>query len=273
MTAQEARLDPNSITNAPPLPRLARDVEVYHGTVKVWPPARSAPTPTAAVRVWPVGIANPSRPSVPAIPAEVRREPLSITTTYCFAASQPGSLATTAPWLGIAPTPLLPAGAFSPPIPPVPAQLTPAELAGTATRQQDLATLHVRELTPNSGPVMEPTRGVTIGLETLMGIGVGLLGVGYGYFNWRRRPEVGTPTVIASTPVAPTPVAPEAGSIVLLGQYNAGPPREAAERFEIGPAYEAVVREKKKTEEQKQQAVLEFILSQNLALHAAGSEG
>ena len=47
---------------------------------------------------------------------------------------------------------------------------------------------------------------------------------------------------------------------------GADAPKDSAE---IGPSYQLEQQEKKKTEAAKQDAVLEFILSQNIALHAA----
>jgi hypothetical protein len=55
--------------------------------------------------------------------------------------------------------------------------------------------------------------------------------------------------------------------VLLMGRYNAGPRPTTAEKFDIGPSYAALREEKKKIEAQNQQALIEFILGQNVALH------
>jgi hypothetical protein len=106
------------------------------------------------------------------------------------------------------------------------------------------------------------TGGIILGVGSLLGLGIGVLGIGIGYAGWRRRM---TPLHI---PSPPSPPAVPGDGILLSGKYNAGPRRETAERFEIGPSYQTTQAEKKQTEAEKQQAVLEHILSQNIALHA-----
>jgi hypothetical protein len=55
--------------------------------------------------------------------------------------------------------------------------------------------------------------------------------------------------------------------------YNAGPLPETAEAFEIGPSYHEELHQKKQTEEANNQAAVEFLLTQNLALLAALNPG
>ncbi len=115
-----------------------------------------------------------------------------------------------------------------------------------------------------SAPVAAPEAGlVTISSGTLLGVGVAALGIGFGFVTWRRRAPVVPPPAAAAVAVAPA-----ADGILLMGKYNAGPRKESVEKFEIGPSYHAEQQEKKKVEAEKQEAVVELILMQNLALHA-----
>jgi hypothetical protein len=56
--------------------------------------------------------------------------------------------------------------------------------------------------------------------------------------------------------------------VLLMGRYNAGPRPTTAEKFDIGPSYATLREEKKRAQVQNQQAVVEFILGQNIALQA-----
>ena len=51
--------------------------------------------------------------------------------------------------------------------------------------------------------------------------------------------------------------------------YNAGPRPESAEKFDIGLSYHEELQQKKQTEVANNQAAVELILTQNLALLAA----
>ena len=58
---------------------------------------------------------------------------------------------------------------------------------------------------------------------------------------------------------------PEVG-MRLQGTFNAGPLPETAEKFDLGPTYHDDLWEKKQTEVRNNEAVVQFILDQNLAL-------
>jgi hypothetical protein len=58
-----------------------------------------------------------------------------------------------------------------------------------------------------------------------------------------------------------------------MGQYSAGPVPETAEKFDLGPNYQDEQKQKKQVEEASNQAAVEFILNQNLALLAALNPG
>ena len=82
------------------------------------------------------------------------------------------------------------------------------------------------------------------------------------------RKTVATPAQVS--PIIPMPMpAIDSNSVQLMGKYNAGPMRETAEKFEMGPTYHEELRQKKQVEEVNNTAAVEFILNQNLALLAA----
>jgi hypothetical protein len=127
-------------------------------------------------------------------------------------------------------------------------------------------------MAPMQMPVqmMPEQRGVTLSTDTLLGLGVGVVGLGFGFAAYLRSGRASSP---ALKPLA-LPSQPVPDGVMLMGKYNAGPRPAPAEKFELGPTYQDVQEEKKKAEAESQQAVLEFILSQNLAPHAelAGPE-
>lgn len=129
------------------------------------------------------------------------------------------------------------------------------------------APIIIRETVP--APAVEPARGITLTPELLIGLAVGLVGVVFGlagrFRGVREKPAEETP--LAAPVAAPTPAVPE--NVLMVGGYNAGPLPDLAETFDLGPSYEEEQRQKKLAEEQSSQAVLEFILAQNLALQAA----
>ena len=69
-------------------------------------------------------------------------------------------------------------------------------------------------------------------------------------------------------PVAAPPMgaSPLDGGVRLQGKYNAGPVPETAEKFDLGPTYHDDVAAKKQAEVRNNDAVVQFILDQNLAL-------
>jgi hypothetical protein len=256
----------------PPVPaRTARDIEVLHGTVKVAPIYRPAPVPVvpAESKSWggaPAPVTPPPAPREEPKPAPPVIESRTIILAgYGGPFSQQSSMnPPNAPWL----MPTGPQGPAAMPIPiPVMPMTMPAPAPAPAAAAQPTFVV-IREPNGEPRPVMmpapEPSRGVTIGNEALLGIGIGVAGLGFGFAGWRRR-AAGAGAALRH----PAPASPMGGDgVLLMGKYNAGPVPTTAEKFDIGPSYASQAAEKKKVEEQNQQAVLEFILNQNLALHA-----
>jgi hypothetical protein len=244
--------------------RTARDVEVYLGTRKVAP---AVPVAIVPGRNWPAPAVTQVQPGDQHARA---REPVAITVNaYALPAPATDVAPPNAPWLGAGASQVTPAAAFTPANP---VYSTNAPHPTSNAPQGQPTVLVIREAAegkPVASPAPEPARGVTLRLETLLGLGVGLLGLGVGLLALVRR-SAPTP-VMKYLPSSPA-VAPD-GGILLMGKYNAGPPREKAEKFEIGPSFQAEAQEKKKVAQQNEQAVLEFILSQNLALHAEMAGG
>ncbi len=248
--------------------RTARDIEIIYGTTKVWPIYRPVPAPVmpAESKGW---AGAPIQPPAPITPPASKEEPKPapapviesrtiILAGYAgpFSQQQPGLYPHSAPWLA-APPPMMPQFPVPVPIPAAPAQ------------QAQPTVVVIREPAAEPRPVLAApapaeSRGVTIGNEMLFGIAIGVAGLGFGFAGWRRR------AAVAGTKAgSPLPFSPLAGDgMLLMGKYNAGPCPTTAEKFDLGPSYQMQQQEKKKTEEQNQQAVLEFILNQNLALHA-----
>jgi hypothetical protein len=247
-------------------------VEILYGTQKVWPPPRpvilptpvtppvKAPPPTVVAepttppptvredsRTEPTPVPIPIPTPTP-VPAPIELRPI-ILTTYSTPAPPFGASAS-APWL-VPTTPVA--------VPPAPPSETPP--APAPTPSQPIVVV-VREPAAESHPVTVTPAPSSLGTETLLAIGIGAAGLGFGFAGWRRRREADRPAPPAVVTAPPNP----ADGILLMGQYNAGPRKETAERFEIGPRYQLEQQEKKKAEEANSQAVLEFILSQNIAL-------
>jgi hypothetical protein len=291
---------------APAPPKNVRTVEVLHGATRVWPPPRPAPVVQPAPVVPPPRVTEEKPPAPPPLPppVQVSFPPIVIQTTaaepapprpaepitiylsnYTTEAPKPQGVAPpAAPWLGAtpfevpplpappAPVPVAPAGnpvtqASATTAAPTPAP-TPAAPAAPATPPQPTVVV-IREPAGEArpAPVADAPRGVTLTNEVLFGLGVGVVGLGVGLAGWRRRPAPPPPPP-APRVIAPPLTGPAGDGVMLLGRYNAGPIPTTAERFDMGPSYEAERQEKKKVEEKNQEAVLEFILSQNLALHA-----
>ncbi len=116
----------------------------------------------------------------------------------------------------------------------------------------------------HAAPVSEGSRGITVTPETLLGLGIGVAGIGIGVAGWRRSSREKAAALVMPTPPPSVP----ADGVLLMGKYNAGRRPEPAEKFEIGPTYQDEQLSKLQVESESQNAVLEFILSQNLALHA-----
>jgi hypothetical protein len=178
-------------------------------------------------------------------------------------------LASTAPWLSSSASPAMSphSGGYLAPwaMPPVlpsysaPASPAPPQVIVLKDRDGDAHS------SPNpSAATTEQVRGITLSPELLLGVSAGIIGLGVGAWGWRRRK-----TVSPTRGMHPLPYVPMGGEgVLLMGRYNAGPRPTTAERFEIGPSYAAMREEKKKIEAQNQQALVEFILGQNVALHA-----
>ncbi len=266
--------------------RSARDVEILHGTRKVWPqPPRWIPV----LRIMPA--APPPRPADPPSKEESKPAPLIESRTiilsgYGGAVTPQGDLVIpAAPWLapgtavGAMPPTVPPAvpPAVAPAVPPaaLPAVAAPSAAGERATTPQVII-IRDRDATPTAAPATppapaEPTPYVlTLTPATLAGLGVGLGGLGIGWLGWRRRQTA------AASPLArhPLPYVPLGGEgVLLMGKYNAGPRPDTAERFEIGPSYAEQLQQQKIIAAQNQQALVEFILGQNIALRQQLSPG
>lgn len=156
----------------------------------------------------------------------------------------------------------LPASLVAPwlvPVQPVAPLVAPA----AAAAPQQPTVVVIRESSDSRPAPVEAPRGITLSSDTLLGVAVGVGGLGLGFAGWRRkRNEVAAAAVPLAMPAAPPP----GDGVLLMGKYNAGKMPEPKERFEIGPSYQDQQREKKKVESENQNALVEFILMQNLAL-------
>jgi hypothetical protein len=217
-TAGPAAAEPDPFPPA----RGAHTVEILYGTRKVWPVARPAPASTE-VKVAPVAPPPAVREETREKPAPPDPQPI-ILTGYSVPFPHPGFAPQASPWL----VPI-------PAAPPVTPQ-APAAPAPTVVVIREPAA----EPRPAPAPAAEPARGVTLGGETVLGIGIGIAGLGFGFAGWRRRAA----TAKQDHP-APAPPAASDG-LLLMGRYNAGPVPATAEKFDIGPSYQTEVQEKKK---------------------------
>ncbi len=214
----------------------------------------------------------------PAISPVEPRAVFPITISYPAPAvsPQPAALPQAAPWLipipaALPATPVTPISASTQPqAQPVPQQPTIIVIRDAAAPAPVVAAPVVAAPAPVPAPVVEPMRGVGFAPESLLGFGVGLVGLGIGLMSWirssRQKKQELAPTT-ASIP--PSPASPPLDGVFLAGGLYAGPRPDLAEPFDLGPTYEDEQLAKKRLEEENQNAVLEFILSQNLALQAA----
>ncbi|MFO0825028.1 MAG: hypothetical protein U0792_18220 [Gemmataceae bacterium] len=185
-----------------------------------------------------------------------------------------------------------PVPTYYPPMP-MPPWMTPApqlpqlpHFAPSAAQQISASTLQpqptvivIREPAQAAAPVMvqpsqapavaapAPTAGTTRGTapESLLGFGVGVIGLGLGLVSWLRSRKKAEVATVAGPGATATP--PD--GVMLAGGLYAGPRPEFAEKFDLGPTYEDEQLAKKRQEEESQNAILEFVLSQNIALQAA----
>jgi hypothetical protein len=116
-------------------------------------------------------------------------------------------------------------------------------------------------------PPSAARHGLTLSIELLAACSIGLVGVLFAGMAWARGSRQQKPAAVPAIHGAAPPVDPD--GVHLMGKYNAGPLRETAEKFDIGPSYHEEIKQKKQVEESSNAAAVEFILSQNLALLAA----
>ena len=152
------------------------------------------------------------------------------------------------------------------PVPSTPTPPAPTVAPPTATTQPTVVV--IREPAPEPRP-SEPPRGFSVGLDSLVAIGLGALGLVFGLVSWVRAGRRELPVAIPTPPAPVSPPTPPDNGVKLLGMYNAGPLPETAEKFDLGPTYHEELQQKKQIEVANNQAAVEFILSQNLALLAA----
>ncbi|MDW8242817.1 MAG: hypothetical protein RMJ88_06360 [Thermogemmata sp.] len=260
--------------------RRVDEVEILHGNQRVWPVApRPATWVLIPVPVVPAAAAGTSTSSGSSRDDKAESRPPVVESRTIILASHAGVLGplgdhglSLAPWL--APSwsaASLPSATW--PVTPPPGGITPSTGAPSPSPPQVII-VRDREAdsrAPAEVPTASPsktaeaaTRGITVGPELLVGLATGLGGLGLGVWSWRRHK--GHKPTVGRHPLGYTPLGGEEG-VLLMGRYNAGPRPATAEKFDIGPSYATLREEKKKVQIQNQQALVEFILGQNVALH------
>jgi len=155
-------------------------------------------------------------------------------------------------------------------MPPIPQPQITVSMPPGSQNSQPPQVVVVREPAEARPAPSETPRALPMSIEMLVAGLVGMLGMLLAGMAWAR----GSRTVEAAPQTRP-PVdtaqihAIDPNSVQLMGKYNAGPIRETAEKFEIGPTYHEEYQQKKRVEESNNAAAVEFILNQNLALLAA----
>ncbi|MBA4190554.1 MAG: hypothetical protein C0467_21415 [Planctomycetaceae bacterium] len=217
-------------------------------------------------------------------PAPEARAVFPITFSYPAPAPipQPAYYPPVPPWL-------MPAPAMLPAMPSTPITQASASVQQPAGQQPTIIVIREPNPAPIAPPaaapvvyapaplppsVVEPARGVASAPESYIGIVFGIFGLGIGLASWLRsgrqkRATQSPHTTAATTFPSASPAASPLDGVILEGGLYAGPRPDLAEPFDLGPSYEQEQVEKKRLESENQNAVLEFILSQNLALKAA----
>lgn len=203
-------------------------------------------------------------------PAESRQ---IILTTYSGPAPAPMLSAVSAPWLAV-PQPAQPALT---PVPAPVAELPRAPVVVPATPTQTIVVVRDPVAEPKPEPTVEPARGLASTTENLITLGAAGFAALLGLLAWfrsgrRAAAQEAVPTLLPAL-VGPAMSQADADGVQLMGQYDAGPLPDSAEKFELGPTYHDEQREKKRVVEQNNAAAVEFILNQNLALLAALNPG
>jgi len=273
----------SAIPGRPPQKTVA-DVEILYGNQRIWPPPAPRPLPVVIVPVVVPKESSSTEKAAPRTDAEKATsrtskeevKPAVVESRTIILASHAGviapvgePLASTAPWLcssaSAVASPV--SGGYS--VPWTFAPIVPSYTASTPPAQPQVIVLKDRDSDTHTSPnssisSREQVQGITLSHELLLGLSGGIVGLGVGAWAWRRRKAVPS-----SRGTHPLPYVPLGGEgVLLMGRYNAGPRPTTAEKFEIGPSYAVMREEKKKAETQNQQALVEFILGQNVALHA-----
>jgi len=267
-----------------PTQKTVADVEILHGNQRVWPPPTPRPLPLLIVPVVVPQESSSPEKTAPrtdaekAAPQTCKEEvkPAVVESRTIILAPHAGviapvgePLASTAPWLCSSASAVASpfSGGYS--VPWTLAPIVPSYPASTPPAQPQVIVLKDRDSDTHTSPnssisSLDQVRGITLSHELLLGLSGGIVGLGVGAWVWRRRKAVPS-----SRGMHPLPYVPLGGDgVLLMGRYNAGPRPATAEKFEIGPSYAVMREEKKKIEAQNQQALVEFILGQNVALHA-----
>ncbi|VTT99721.1 unnamed protein product [Gemmataceae bacterium] len=230
--------------------RVSTAAAVLLGQVGTWMKAPAAPSAPAEPRaIFPITVSVPA-PVVPPQPAYYPQVPPwavavpGTLPTFPPHAVAPVSAAVTQPAAPIQPTIIV----VREPAPPAPLQVVAAPVAPAPVEA--------------ARPAFAP--------ESLLGFGVGALGLGVGLMGWlrtnrKKKAEAGAAAAVE----LPSPAQRPQDGIVLSNGMYAGPRPELAEKFDLGPSYHDEQEQKKQQEAENQTAVLEFILAQNLALQAA----
>lgn len=269
---------------ADPTPVQPAQVEIFHGAKKVWPPPAPPvqPPPKPVVPAESKGgpvVEEPGRASAAFVAAcaAVRDGSTSVTksaTNLLDRISDRMAVQTEARQIMLAS--YVPPPAHQPqPAPPAnlpwlpPTQTPPTQPAAVSTPQTPTVVV-IREAAPEvqrvevpvAAPSLPEPRGVVMTPELMIAAGFGVFGLMFGLAAWARGGRAGRPQLV---PVV-GPAFAGAGGVRLQGKYDAGPVPESAEKFDLGPTYQDELQEKKQVEVRNNEAVVQFILDQNLAL-------
>lgn len=262
-------------------------VEVFHGAKKVWPrPVPPAPPPPKPVvpaeyKGGPVvevpgrasaafeaacvavkdGSTSVSKAATNLLDRVADRMAVQTEARQIVLASYAPSVAPAAPVSVVAPPANLP---WLTPVP-----TTPPTQPSAVSTPQTPTVLVIREPgevqrveVPVPMAALPEPRGVVMTPELMIAAGFGVFGLMVGLAAWARGGRAVRPQYV---PLVAPALAGGPG-VRLQGKYDAGPVPESAEKFDLGPTYHDELHEKKQVEVRSNEAVVQFILDQNLAM-------